>query len=654
MIERFRIPPPPTRRWRAAGVGLAAIAMLVLSAAAAAAPLTTTSDADTLRTGWYPEATAPTPGLLEEGGFGRLFDTPVQGQVYAQPLMNEGTLLVATEDNWIYGIDPGDGSVRWSRNVGAPWESSDCPSLAPRVGITGTPVIDPAAGVAYFLSKSSVSGNAVWQMHAVDLSDGSEEQGFPVEISGEAENLPGVVFKPGQELQRPALLLMDGVVYAAFGSLCDKLPYEGWIIGVSTSGQVTTRWAAAASGAAIWQSGGGLISDASGEILFTTGNGAPPEAGPGSSPPEGSLGESVIRAAVQPDGALLPTDFFSPYDNAFLDEQDLDLGSGAPIALPSPYFGTESDPHLMVQTGKQGVAYLLDRDSLGGMGQGAEEKDDVLDVTPGPHAAFGSPAVWPGEGGYVYVPTSAALEAFGYGVDGSGAPRLSLAATSETFAYGSGSPIVTSDGTTSGSAIVWIPRCPARPCTAATLNAYPAVPKEGAFRALFRGELGSMAQFARPLAANGRIYVGTKDGHLLAFGRLGSGQSPPEIPPPPTAAGPALPTVSTEPPRTRLTQTVITRRKRRATFRFDAVGAATGFQCKLTRPRSARRTRGPARFSGCRSPRSYKRLTPGRYTFKLRAVGPGGPDPTPAERNFRVGRKKGASGSGGWHAHGIA
>ena len=109
-------------------------------------------------------------------------------------------------------------------------------------------------------------------MNAVELASGKEVANFPVKIEGEAQNLPGVQFEPFQELQRPALLMMNGVVYAAFGSHCDHEPYEGWIVGVSTSGLVTTKWATSAHGGSIWQSGGGLVSDGPGQILFSTGN----------------------------------------------------------------------------------------------------------------------------------------------------------------------------------------------------------------------------------------------------------------------------------------------------------------------------------------------------------------------------------------------
>ncbi len=465
------------------------------------------------------------PQLLARGGFGRIFDTPVQGQVYAQPLVSGHTLLAATEDNWIYGIDPQSGAIQWSRNVGTPWNSADigCTDLEPHVGITGTPVIDPATNVAYFFSKTYASGNsgpAAWNMHAVDLSNGEEEPGFPVQISGEAQNLPGVDFNPTQQLQRPALLLMNGVVYAAFGSHCDIQPYEGWIVGVSTAGQIKTMWATSSTGSAIWQAGGGLISDGEGQILFTTGNGPPPPPGPGDSPPEGELGESVARVAVQPDGTLKATDFFSPFENIYFNENDLDLGSGAPIGLPSPYFGTPAIPHLMVEVGKPGIIYLLNRDNLGGMGQGPGGTDEVVQEIPETGGVWGSMAVWPGDGGYIYIPAvgSGSLEMLKYGTE-DGTPHLSVVATTPEFGYGSGSPLVSSNGTTAGSGIVWITQCSSPPgCEGSTLNAYVQSRWKAPRKLLWSGEIGVSTKFARPDASGGRIYVGTYDGHVLGFG----------------------------------------------------------------------------------------------------------------------------------------
>ncbi|MGA8745517.1 MAG: PQQ-binding-like beta-propeller repeat protein [Solirubrobacterales bacterium] len=510
-------------------------------ASVAAEPVTAGSEA--LRTGWYPNEAKLTPDLLEGGGFGKIFRTAVKGQVYAQPLVSGNTLLAATENNWIYGLDPHSGEVKWEREVETPWSDEGfCTAPAPNVGVTGTPVIDPETNVAYFVAKSYASGNsgpATWKMHAIDLTNGSEEPNFPVEIAGKAENIATEdKFEPSELLQRPALLLMGGVVYAAFGSLCDNSPYDGWVVGISTTGEKKAMWASSPHGDSIWQGGGGLVSDGEGQILLTTGNsenhefgtGNPPPPGPGNQPPE-ELGESVVRLQVQSGGGLKATDFFSPSNNVFLDENDLDFGSGAPLGLPSAYFGTTSIPHLMVEVGKEGVIYLLNRDDLGGMDQGTEGlegKDDVVQEIPETGGLWGSMAVWPGDGGYIYVPSTGeeeiegkegSFEVFGYGTE-AGKPHLSLVAEKKnTLGYGSGSPIVTSNGTESGSGIVWQPTC-VKPyaCKESTLVAYAAVPKAGTPHKLWSEQIGVASKFARPEAHEGRIYVGALDGHVVGFG----------------------------------------------------------------------------------------------------------------------------------------
>jgi IPT/TIG domain len=520
-------------------LGASAVAIVIL-AGTGSAFAEVTGAADNLRTGWYPDEPTLTPALLSGGGFQQVFKDPLQGQIYAQPLTANGVLLVATEDNWVYGLNPITGAVLWKKEFGTPVNSEEapieCTDLAPHVGITGTPVIDTEHNIAYFVSTRYVSGKSgemAWYMHAIELQSGNEAQHFPVKIEGEAQNLPGVQFTAAKELQRPALLMMNGVVYAGFGSHCDHPPFQGWLVGVSTAGQVTTKWATSAHGGSIWQAGGGLISDGPGQILFSTGNdeGTPgewdPPEGPGGKPPEGKLGESVIRAEVQPKGELKAKDFFSPFNNKELDEGDIDLGSSAPIALPSQYFGTPSVPNLLVQDGKGGNVYLLNRDNLGGMRQEGG-KDKVVQEL-GPYGGvWDSSAVWPGDGGYVYIPSVAPggsssgssnnLRFFKYEVE-AGAPKLSLAATSpEEFAFGSGSPIVTSNGATSGTGVLWITWCPKYGCAEAKLVAYNPVPLgEKTLQVLWKAPIGIANKFSRPDASNGHLYVGNREGDIFGY-----------------------------------------------------------------------------------------------------------------------------------------
>ncbi len=329
--------------------------------------------------------------------------------------------------------------------------------------------------------------------------------------------------------------MMNGVVYAGFGSHCDETPVRGLDRRRIHLGELTTMWATSASGASIWQAGGGLVSDRSGQIIFTTGNGegsgTDPLRGPGSSPPEGKLGESVVRVEANPGGGLHALDFFSPFNNTELDgAADLDLGSSAPVALPSQYFGTSNVHDPLVQDGKQGAVYLLNRDDLGGMGQGTGNTDKVVQKL-GPYGGvWGAAAVWPGDGRYVYIPTVGegaptkeshnSLNFFSYAEE-SGKPKLSpVASTAKDFWFGSGSPIVTSDGTANGSGVLWIVDCLEKGCGATQgveLRAYTAVPSGPSPEPFWRAKIKSGTKFSRPLASAGHIYVGNQEGHIIAF-----------------------------------------------------------------------------------------------------------------------------------------
>jgi hypothetical protein len=533
------------RRMRVVGV-LCTLMVLAVASQASAAEFTgspddvmgVTNSGDDLRTGWYPNEPSITPQLVSGGTFGQLWSTPVEGQVYAQPLLDDGTLLVATEDNKVYGLNPASGALQWSQplNLGTPFNAADigCGDLAPQIGVTATPVIDTATNIAYLTHKTYVSGNSGpsrWYMDAISVVTGKEQPGFPVPLSGTAQNAPGQSFEAEAELQRPGLLLMEGVVYAAFGSDCDTPPWQGWVFGVSTAGQVKARWVAdeTGEGAGIWQSGAGLTSDGPGTILVSTGNGgAPSTPTPGDTPP-GDLGESIVRLRVQTDGSLKAVDFFAPYDATTLDSWDADFASGGVTGLPEAYFGTPTVSHLAVAVGKDGYVYLLNRDNLGGIGQGPSGSDGVVQRI-GPYGGVWSrPGVWPGEGGWVYIPTASGgnseggssgnLRVYKYGLSGTGQPTLSLVATSaEAFGFSSSAPVITSEGTTPGTALVWMIWSPGGSGEGAQLRAYDPVPVNGEPVLRWSAPVGTASKFALPGVGAGRLFVGARDGHVLAFG----------------------------------------------------------------------------------------------------------------------------------------
>jgi hypothetical protein len=547
-------------------------------AATAAVPIG--ADADQSRTSWYPDA-GLAPSEVNRADFGELFSQQLNGAVYAQPLVDDspadgpdGILLAVTEGNYAYGLDAKTGAIKWSRYFGTPWNPGNCGDLIPTIGITGTPVIDPSNNTAYFTADIILPGTpdaASWWLEAVNVATGAEAAGFPVHIQGQADNDTGSAapFDAQNEMQRPGLALVNGVVYMGFGSHCDEPPWRGWIFGVSERGQLTGKWTdetRGASGAGIWGSGGGLIVDGSGNLYFATGNGTAPAPGPGREVPQPQgpgtgLGECVVKLSTT--GNLLKlADYFCPSNALELNNYDEDLGSGSPTALPAS-FGTPKYPDLMIEAGKQGEVYLLNQNNLGGMTKPGQPDNAVDEVGP-QGGAWTHPAVWPGDGGYIYIPTASAggtargtsgeLDVYQRVSDGTSvAPNW--VGDMPGFGFGSGAPSVTSEGTEPGSAIVWVVQIPtgATAGEGAMLNAYAAVPVAGGsgkpdtLQEMWSAPVGDGSKFGPPLATDGRIYVGNRDGDILAYG-IRPGAPPLQgtaVNAPAVAVGSSVPTTAT-------------------------------------------------------------------------------------------------------------
>ncbi|GAB7180576.1 PQQ-binding-like beta-propeller repeat protein [Kitasatospora sp. Ki12] len=515
----------------------AAAGLLLFGFATPAQAVESTISFNNKRTGWDANEPNLSPAQVSAAGFGRRWSTPVNGSVLAQPLVTGTNVVVATENNYVYGIDRVTGKTNWTRQVGQAWPTSSvhCNDPAAYTGITSTPVYDPASNTVYLTSKVNDGPDVQhphWYVHAMSASTGIERAGWPVTIQGTPTNSPGHPFNAFTAAQRPGLLLMNGAVYAAFASYCDTGPYVGQVVGVNTGTRSLTLWSAEAGSdtqeAGIWHSGGGLVSDGSGRIFLTTGNGAgtgaSPSPGPGNQPP-GHLGESVVRLGVNGDGSLTAKDFFSPTDNRTMDINDTDLGSGGPVGLPNG-FGSTAHPHLLVEVGKDGRVFLLDRDNLGGMGQGPNGTDNPVSMAGPFEGVWGHPAVFGGGGGYVYTVATdtgngrSPLRALKFGLNGAGVPTLTSVGTSnEGFGYGSGSPVVTSNGTSPGSALVWaVWSGSGAGGVGGELRVYDAVPVNGTMHLRRSFPIGTAAKFVVPAVDGGRVYVGTRDGHLVAFG----------------------------------------------------------------------------------------------------------------------------------------
>ncbi len=483
---------------------------------------------DNSRTGLNANETTLTPANVNAATFGKLFWYGVDGQVYAQPLyaanvsMPQGTMnvvYVATEHDSVYAFDAS------GKTKGALWKVSflrpgvttvpqaDVNStIFPEIGITSTPVIDPASGTLYVEAMSKENGAYFQKLHALDMKTGQEKPGSPVIISGSvkgngAASVNGTVsFDPKLALQRTGLLLANGKVYLAFASHGDTGPYHGWVIAYDAATlQPSGSWCVTPDGfaGAIWMSGGGLSADSNGDIYGISGNGQFNAAFGGQ-----SYSNSYFK--ISPDLSKVE-DYFTPFNNVFLSTNDIDLGSGAALLVPDQ---PGPHPHLVISAGKEGRIYVVDRDNMGHYHSG----DDSQIVQSIPNAlgvgtedmSFSSPAYW---NGFVYFAGANGDNLKAYQLT-NGQLSTTPVRSATTYGFHGATPAVSANGTTNG--IVWTIET-----TASALHAHDAgnVAHElyNSNQNSGRDGLGSAVRFSVPTVMNGKVYVGTNSA-LVVYG----------------------------------------------------------------------------------------------------------------------------------------
>lgn len=499
-----------------------------------------TYHADRFRSGVNLQELALSPSNVKVSAFGKIFSRTVDGQIYAQPLYvanltiagaKHNVVYVATEHSSVYAFDA-DGKLSspfWKRsfiNPSAGITTIPKPSSAliePEISISSTPVIDGATNTLYVAVSTDENGNIVHRLHALSLTTGAEKFGGPIVIQG---SVPGsypalaqngrVPFVPKQHLQRPALLLLNGNVYIAYGSNGDQLPYNGWLFAYSASGtgvlhQVAVFCTSPNKGAsAIWQSGDGPAADNSNNIYIATGNG-PFDLNTGGP----DAGNTVLKLALQ-SGALVRLDYFTPFNQATLTADDLDLGAAGPI-IPATQSGAAA-PSLVIVGGKDGNIYSINRSNMGKFN--GSTNTDVQTIPLGhpepTNGLFATPAAWNKLIYFGEVNEPLELFTFSNGLL-STAPT---AQTTEVFAYPGTSPMVSNNGT--GNGIVWTldlshyvggtPSGGVNTAGPAVLHAYNATNLQELYnssQAGTRDTAGNALKFTSPTIANGRVYVGT-------------------------------------------------------------------------------------------------------------------------------------------------
>jgi len=295
----------------------------------------------------------------------RHFKAKIEGHVYAQPLywlpagQTTGRIIVATESNIVYALDAATGATIWKTKLApsVPLSELPCGNIDPD-GITGTPVIDDAAGVVYLDALSARKPGPRHLIYALSLSDGSILSDWPVDVQG-ALGKQGVSFSSSTQGERSALLLFQGNLYVNYGgNWGDCGSYNGAVIQLQVSPpKIVAHWATRANGGGIWAQGG-MAGD--GKSLFlATGNTF------GAS--TWSDGEAIIRLKAGLKHSDNTRDYFAPSNWKTLDNGDLDLGGTEALPLNIAMSGGQSAQRV-IAFGKDGNAYLADRTNLGGIG----------------------------------------------------------------------------------------------------------------------------------------------------------------------------------------------------------------------------------------------------------------------------------------------
>jgi hypothetical protein len=518
-----------------------------------------TQQVNTGRTGLNPDEKVLTPAKVTEANFGKIFSYSVDGQVYAQPLYvygvkipGQGThnaVYVVTQYDSVFAFDADgkqstplwqDSFIDLAQGIGpvpcgTDGQGSDIScGVYPLYGITGTPVIDPSTNTMYLVARTYNNKTFVGYqtLHALDITTGAEKFGGPVQITGSVTGTGlgsqgGTVnFNELADIQRPGLLLLNGVVYIGWAGA-----EHGWIMGYTAKDLVQTAVfspTANAERGGVWQGGNGLASDGA-YIYASSGDGLFDANANG-----GDYGDTLMKL----DSTLAVQDYFTPLEQDCRYENDFDLASSGPMVLPAQ----TGSAHLyqIITSGKGGSPcdtsgfapiYVADRTN---MGKYNAQQDNVLqEISGAPSGYWSSPA-------YFVDGSEAAVYYSGTTQEGgSGAPLTMYtrskgvlsttpsSTSSNIFPIGV-TPAVSSNGSKDG--IVWAIERPdslsAQPGEQpAVLYAYDAtnvttaIYNSGANASRDQG--GCANKFAVPTIANGKVYVGTQN-ELDIFGILGT------------------------------------------------------------------------------------------------------------------------------------
>lgn len=504
---------------------------------------------DNARTGANLNETLLNTNNVNSHHFGLLFSRRVDDEVYAQPLIMTNVdlgsngihniVVVATVNDSVYAFDADDPSVvapYWMVNFLGPnivppnkndFVSGDAgPCLFfigdGNLGIIGTPVIDPGSGTLYVVARtkemSAAATNFVQRLHALDLGTGAERTNSPVIIAAtfpatnsyDATN--GIInFDPYTQNQRPGLALVNGVVYIAWASQCDYFKYHGWLMGydAATLQQVSVyNDTPNGSEGGIWMAGAAPAADAEGNLYLATGNGT---VGDGATNVD--RGESFLK--LTPNGTnLTVSSWFTPFNWSALNLNDSDLGSAGVLLIP----GTDE----ALSGGKQGIAYLVNRDDMGGLSL-TNADTNVLQgfVVTTNIGMYGSAVWWDGpDGSYAYIwPGDSSLKQYKYDWTN----QVLLLPPYARFSYafsGPGMLSLSANGTNAGTGILWASMQTPFNNFSVEFGILYALDAQNVSNQLWASTVTNYAKYVPPTVANGKVYLATFANRLNVYGLL--------------------------------------------------------------------------------------------------------------------------------------
>ena len=447
------------------------------------------------------------PTSVSSGKFSQLWNVGLDGPIWGQPLYMNGisvggkvrnVVYVTTSNDSVYALDADTGTELWKKSFlssGVTAVAGTSLKISTQIGILSTPVIDPVKQALFVVAETSES-NATYfphRLHTLSLITGADL--ITPELISDAD------LQPIQKFQRPGLLLANGMVYVAFGSIEDRAPFHGLLFAFDENTlEQKVVWNVTPTGSegGLWMSGSAPMADSEGNIYVSTGNGS---AG------SNNFGESIVKLSP----SLQELDYFTPYNFSSYDTADLDMGSGSLILVPDqngPY------PHEIIACGKPTPIYVINRDAFGGRGTTSDNIIQRLDhqiggtgsVRDSGQPCYNSPGMW--QENVYFAPNDDVLKMF---VLNPNTGMLGASPASKgtfTYSWPGADPVISANGNTTG--IVW-----AIDISSGTLHASDATDVS---KALYTSaNFGSPTRWVPPTVVNGHVYV-TASGRIIAYG----------------------------------------------------------------------------------------------------------------------------------------